>query len=444
MSATALILAGHGSHVSANTAGVVWRYVDCLRSWGVADEISACFWKEAPAFSQALDAVDADNVVVVPVFTARGYFTSEVLPAEMGLNGALTLRAGKTIHLTRPIGEHPHLASAVERQLRLKIEQFALKPGSVAAAIIGHGTRRNRQSRESARYQARRIRELNWLSEVVDVYLDDEPDIPSVYQRTRAPNIIALPYFVAEGSHVRHDIPRALGIAALDSVNRVHGRSVYYCEPVGIDESVPRLILDLARETGLPFERTGFAGEWRSFPRAGRRALLQALDSETILQFGQVMVSQERAWHRANRDRVQVFSSPAALRAFIRDEPFRPQATSADLPAGWRVEFSKPDDAHALIETVYPGLVADWAAHESGALKTESLQDIGKRQSGMFKDIHRLPQNVITMTVDKICGSCVRQPTWWRDWASAEGDLPCRSACNLWLSTARHLGEAAS
>ena len=444
MSATALILAGHGSHVSANTAGVVWRYVDCLRSWGVADEISAGFWKEAPAFSQALDAVAADNVVVVPVFTARGYFTSEVLPAEMGLNGALTLRAGKTIHLTRPIGEHPHLASAVERQLRATMERFGLAPGSVAAAIIGHGTRRNRQSRDSARDQVGRIRELNWLGEVVDVYLDDEPDIPSVYRRTRAPNIIALPYFVAEGSHVRHDIPRALGIAALDSVNRVNGRSVYYCEPVGIDESMPHLILDLARETGLPFERTEFVGEWRSFPRAGRRSLLQALDSRTILQFGQVMVSQERAWHQANRGRVQVFRSPAALRAFIRDEPFRPQASSADLPAGWRVEFSKPDDAHAVIETVYPGLVADWAAHERGALKTESLKDIGMRQSGMFKDIHRLPHNIINMTVDKICGSCVRQPTWWRDFASAAGDLPCRSACNLWLSTARHLGEAVS
>ena len=444
MSATALILAGHGSHVSANTAGIVWRYVDCLRSWGVADEISACFWKEAPAFSQALDAVDADTVVVVPVFTARGYFTSEVLPAEMGLKGKLTIRAGKTIHLTRPIGEHPHLASAVERQLRLTMERFGLEAGTVAAAIIGHGTRRNRQSRDSARYQAGRIRELNWLSEVVDVYLDDEPDIPSVYRRTRAPNIIALPYFVAEGSHVRHDIPRALGITALDSVNQIKGRSVYYCEPVGIDNSVPRLILDLARETGLPFERTGFAGEWGCFPRAGRRALLQTLDSGTILQFGQVMISQERAWHRANQGRVQVFSSPAALRAFIRDKPFRPQATSADLPAGWRVDFSKPDDAHAVIETVYPGLVADWAAHESGALKTESLKDIGERQSGMFKDIHRLPQNIINMTIDKICGSCVRQPTWWRDCGGAAGDLPCRSACNLWLSTARKMGEAVS
>ena len=35
MSRVALILAGHGSHISAETAGVVWRYADRLRRLGV-------------------------------------------------------------------------------------------------------------------------------------------------------------------------------------------------------------------------------------------------------------------------------------------------------------------------------------------------------------------------------------------------------------------------
>ncbi|MDE2776222.1 MAG: DR2241 family protein [Chloroflexota bacterium] len=444
MSGTALILAGHGSHISANTGGIVWAYVDRLRSWAVADEITACFWKEAPAFSQVLDTVEANDVVIVPVFSARGYFTSDVLPSELGLSGECATRDGKTIRLTRPVGEHPKLQSIVEGRLRATIERFGLQPEETAAAIIGHGTRRNRQSRDSARHQARRIRELNWLSEAIDAYLDDEPDIPSVYRRTRAANIIALPYFVADGSHVRQDIPRALGIAELDTVNRVEDRAVYYCEPVGSDESVPHLILDLARETGLPFERKEAAGEWRNYPRAGRRALLQALESETILQFGQVMVSHESAWHCANRERGRAITSPAALRAYAREDPFRALATSADLPAGWRVDLGEPNDAQAVIETVYPGLVADWAASRRGSLKCESLQEIGLRQNGMFKDIHRLPPDVIEMTLDKICGNCVREPAWWSPVSSASAALPCRSACNLWLTTARQLESGAS
>ena len=88
---------------------------------------------------------------------------------------------------------------------------------------------------------------------------------------------------------MRGDIPRALGIADLNSVNRVRDRSVYYCEPVGTDESICEMILDLARDTGLPFRRKSDGGNWPNFPRAGRRALLQALESERILAFGQVL-----------------------------------------------------------------------------------------------------------------------------------------------------------
>lgn len=442
MSGTALILAGHGSHVSANTAGVVWGYVDRLRKWGVADEVAACFWKEAPAISQALDTVEADDVVIVPVFTARGYFTSEVIPTELGIADGDRFRQGKRIRLTPAVGEHPRLQSIVERQLRATIERYDLSPDHTAAAIIGHGTRRNRQSRDTARHQARRIRDLNWLREVVDVYLDDEPDIPSVYQSTSAENIIALPYFLAEGSHVRIDVPRALGIADPDGVNQIKGRSVYYCEAVGADESICQVILELARAAGLQFTARKAAGKWSGFPSAGRRALLQALESRTILQIGQVMADSKRVWHCDNEEDSEAIDSPEALRAFIRDDPFRPLATSADLPKGWHVELAEPRDAHAVIETIYPGLVADWAGHKHGALPTETLKDIGERQSGMFKDIHRLPRNVIKIALEKICGNCVRQPTWWPGVSRAGSQLPCRSACNLWLSTARQLGDA--
>ncbi len=442
MSRTALILAGHGSHVSADTAGVVWSYVDRLRQWGVAEEIAACFWKEAPAFSQVLETVVADEVVIVPVFTARGYFTSEIIPTEFGLAGPLTRRDGRRIHLTKPLGEHPALRSISERRLRRTIEKFGLSPGETAAAIIGHGTRRDRQSRDTAFDQARQIGELNWLYESVAVYLDDEPNIPSVYERTTAPNIIALPYFVARGSHVRHDIPRALGISPSDSVSRVRGRSVYYCEPVGSDDAVCQMILDLARTSGLPFEGRAGEGEWRNFPRAGGRALSQALASGRTLQFGQARANRERVWHRATQADARTFSSAAALRTFLRESPFRPLATSADLPSGWQVELESPAEAHAVIETVYPGLVADWAAKQRGAPKTESLEDIGLRQNGMFKDIHRLPKEIIAPTLAKVCGNCVRQPIWQRENGGAKSDLPCRAPCNYFLSAAQKLGEA--
>ena len=449
MSRVALILAGHGSHISAATAGVVWGYVDRLRRLGLADEITACFWKEQPAFSRVLDSVSAEEVVIVPVFTAQGYFTREVLPAEMGLEGALTRRGRRRIHLTPTIGEHRLLDAIVDARLRDTIAQFGLPPEQTAAAIIGHGTPRNRNSRAAAKAQADRLRARGWLNEVVAVYLDDEPAIATVYRDTSSPNIIALPYFLAPGSHVTQDVPRALGLTAGQRPESVNGRRVYYCEPVGADASIVATILELARATGLPFtigEREP-AHDWAGFPTVGRQALISALKREGRLRFGQVTLSADRAWRSGDSSAVRAFKTPGELRTHLRAAPFRPLSTSADLPGGWRVDLAAPEQAHALLETVYPGLAADWAAQRNGNLAVEPLRAVSRRQVGLFKDIHRLPQELIEQTIEKVCGGCVCQPTWWRGPKAANSkglELPCRSACNLWLSSAQKLGEAAA
>ena len=442
MSGIALILAGHGSHISANTAGVVWGYVDRLRQLGVADEITACFWKEPPAYSHVLDTVEAGDIVIVPVFTAQGYFTGEVLPTEMGLTGGLTRRNQKRIHLTPTVGEHPLLDAIVETRLRQIVARHGLPPADTAAAIIGHGTQRNRRSRDTARHQADRIRSLNWLREAVAVYLDDEPAIPSVYKSTRAANIIALPYFLADGSHVTRDVPRALGIADKEAGARIKGRSVFYGDPVGTDQTICEVILDLARGTGLPFEAKANHGAWSAFPSAGRIALMQALKTKRILRFGRVTVSRERVWHSDEAKDQRAVASPAELRSLLRENPFRPLPTRGELPGGWHVALEKPADAHAVVETAYPGLIADWAAQNRGSLQTESLAEIGLRQNGLFKGIHQLPRSMIQAAVDRACGACIRQPTWWASSQERRDELPCRSACNFWLSTARQMGDA--
>ena len=441
MSGTAIILAGHGSHISANTAGVVWQHVDRLRQLGLADEVTACFWKEAPSFSQALDTVLADDVVVIPMFTARGYFTAQVLPSEMDLDGALTARGKRRIHLTPAIGQHKRLDEIVDQRLRDMLERCQLPARETAVAIIGHGTRRNRQSRDTARQQAVRIREAGNYGEVEAVYLDDEPDIPSIYRSTSAPNIIALPYFVADGSHVGIDLPSALGIAdsSPGAVAQVNGRSVYSCEALGNDEAVFEVILALARDTGLDFQPRATEGAWSGFPLAGRDCLLSQLQTGATLRFGQVMVSIERVWH-VDASHSRAIASPSALRQLVREAPFRPLATSADLPGGWHVDLDSPAAAHAVLETIYPGLVADWAAGRRSKLKTTALPELSQRQQGMFQQIHKLSRAAIKATVQKICGSCIRQPTWWDELVKDERP-PCREACNLWLSTALKRGE---
>src|SRR5688572_6791802 len=111
---TALVLAGHGSHISPNTAGLVWQQVDQLRALDVADEVTAAFWKEMPSYHTVFNSLEATDITVVPLFTAQGYFTQTVIPTEMGLTGTITERDGKTIRYTRTLGEHPYLFQVVE------------------------------------------------------------------------------------------------------------------------------------------------------------------------------------------------------------------------------------------------------------------------------------------------------------------------------------------
>ncbi len=464
MSQIALILAGHGSHISPNTAGVVWGYVDRLRQWGVANEVTACFWKEVPAFSHVLDTIQADTVVIVPVFTAQGYFTQTVIPTEMGLDGAITNKNGKTIYYTPTIGEHPYLETIVQERVADTLSTYQLDTQDTAVAIIGHGTRRNNRSQDATRHQANQVRQQNIVAEVVDVYLDDEPDILSLYESTQAKNVIAVPFFLAEGSHVTIDVPEALGIQYGDVPDEVHGRNVYYTAPVGTDDAICRVILELARNTGLPFPIHNTSSNsigvelrstpteskesqihvWSGFPIFGRDRFRQELEQEEHLQFGQVMVTDSKVWHTDDSIDTPSLSSPEALRSFIRETPFRPLPTSDDLPTGWHVDVQSADEAYAVLETIYPTLISDWANQKNNSFITESLHDIGTRQTGMFEDIHLLDVVVIQNTVEAVCGRCIRQPSWLTEQVSDNTDLPCKTPCNVWLSTAKKMGDATS
>ena len=196
----------------------------------------------------------------------EGILQDRSCPERWGLDGPVTRKGRRRIHLTPPIGEHKILDAIVDERLRAIFDRFDLPPRETAIAVIGHGTPRVRQSREAARAQADRIREARLAREVAAVYLDDDPDIPSVYRSTSAPNIVALPYFLADGSHVSGDVPRALGISGSGMAEAVDGRRLFYCDPVGDHASIVEVILALARDTGLPFEPTAVAGKWERFP----------------------------------------------------------------------------------------------------------------------------------------------------------------------------------
>ena len=68
-----------------------------------------------------ISTLTADDITIVPLFTAQGYFTQTVIPAEMGLSGQLTERTGRTIRYTPTLSEHPYLSQVVRRAHRRRL-----------------------------------------------------------------------------------------------------------------------------------------------------------------------------------------------------------------------------------------------------------------------------------------------------------------------------------
>jgi sirohydrochlorin cobaltochelatase len=381
----------------------------------------------------------------VPLFTAQGYFTQTVIPAEMGLDGPITRRDGRTIRYTRTLSEHPYLGEVVRQRVEDALDMIRrvtdISPEQVAVVIIGHSTRRNPESRKATEAQAQAIRETGLAGEVVAVYLDDSPSIPDVYSLTRAPYLIAVPYFLAYGSHTLMDVPRALGLEYVNDFEAyraisavVNGRSVYYTPPIGIGDDLRGAILELAREAGAPIKVPRDGTPWDCFPKVGLEPLRQMLAAGHEMPIGQFKVSAREVLHIFDENPTETIDNPAQLRRRVRENPFRPLATSDDLPCGWRVPINHDlDKAYAVVETVYPGVIPYIATIPS---EINSLEKILARQTGNYRKLTALTQRQQSALVEQVCGKCVRRPLWTNPVHELDNLLVCPEPCNYWLTAA--------
>lgn len=429
MASNALILCGHGSHISPQTAGLVWHHVDGIRRLGMFDEVTAAFWKEAPAFSTVLNGLSASDVTVVPLFTSRGYFSQTVIPAEMGLAGVLTQRDGRTIRYTKTLSEHPYLGSVIMRRIAEVVALRGVRLAETAVAIIGHSTRRNPESRKATEAQAEALRQLNLFAQVVAVYLDDSPAIRDVYRLTQAPTLIAVPYFLALGSHTTLDVPAELGLPAGVPNGSIQGRQVYYTDPVGTDDALQGVIIELAREAGATLRTPPLViSAWAGFPQVGGVPLSG--------QIGQLRITPGLIQAVGDELPQTFIGDLGTLRDVVRgaadgSKRFRPLATSDDLPGGWTVLLDPAAPyahARAVVETIYPGLLGAQAVDT-----VRPLAEVAARQIGMFAPLAQVPDEIVADTVASVCAHCVRHPTW-QDGAAEP--LRCPEACNVWLSAA--------
>jgi sirohydrochlorin cobaltochelatase len=427
-----LSLAGHGSRTSPELGRAVWDAVDLLRQRGVAQEVGAAFWKQPPAWSRSLHGFRSDAVWVVPIFAAAGYFAQDVLPVELDA-AKRRLQSPKRVVVTPPLGAHPRLPEIVLHRLRERLDRLGGEPHELAIVVVGHGTTKHAGGRRAVADLAESVRLRGWSRETVAAFLDDEPGIAEVHRLTTSPTIAVLPYFLAAGSHAGDDVPNALGLPSGAVDAEVRGRRVVYLPTIFDAAGVADLAVDLARQAGMPVIEEPGDDAWRRFPSAGFDEFVEdpmlagavvgdlKFDDEFVQTAGRPLET------RGSHDLPTETMTPGALRRFVTSAK-RLHAFAHGLSER-RIAMPTPAHAAMILDTVYPGLLADVRLLRAGAELCDWPTTVG-RQTGRQRRLRLLSESEIDANVEKHCAECILKPKW----RNADRTGSCLEPCAHLLS----------
>ena len=280
---TALLIVAHGSTVNPDSSAPTLAHAAEIRRRKIFVDVTCAFWKEEASLRDALFLFDPNairHVAVVPNFISEGYFTQTVIPRELELSGRITKRAnGQLWHYSEPVGNHP----AMTDLLLKRAHEIApnVDPRTMSLLIAAHGTDLNENSAVAAKREADKIRALGQYAAVLNVYMEEPPLICEWRNLTDTPNVVVVPFFIADGLHSYEDIPLLLGIkrrssgqppriplrnltGSLDAARddceifrrnpyQFDNRSLFYAPSIGTDRGFADIIIDQATKFSSTF-----------------------------------------------------------------------------------------------------------------------------------------------------------------------------------------------
>jgi sirohydrochlorin cobaltochelatase len=248
---SALLVLAHGSSVNATSSMPTREQTERLRDSGLFGEVACGFWKEKPGLREALDLLTRPEVFIVPNFTVEGYFVRNVIPKELDLTGPVTRREnGQVLRLCLPVGGHPRMTEVLLHRAREVAPNVDFS--QAALLVLGHGTPLDTRSSEAVEAQVADIRARGIFAEVHGAFMETPPKIEDWREITACRDVIAVPFFIADGLHSDEDIPELLGIAGEGTAGErerknphlLDGRRLYYSRAVGTDPGMVGVILD--------------------------------------------------------------------------------------------------------------------------------------------------------------------------------------------------------
>lgn len=272
--ARGVILLGHGS-LRTNGGAAMIRLAERAQESGVAPLVEAAFLNyRRPSFQEALArciAANVTDIVVQPYFLVPGKFVrsdvAQLVAAEQLAHPELTLR------VARPFGEHPALARLLQKRA-LEADYTAANPNiglptalrpinegaswrplyqqhRTGMLLMAHGSP-DASANQPIHALVRQLRAQTRYAAVSDCYLDlNSPTIGAAIDAMLAHgirHIVALPFFLHLGNHVREDLPAQIAAAR----TRHPQASILLAEHLGYDRLLVPVIADRVAEAFRP------------------------------------------------------------------------------------------------------------------------------------------------------------------------------------------------
>lgn len=264
----ALVVLGHGTELNDNSAAPVFQHASELRRRKIFHEVREAFWKQEPQVKEVLAEIAAPRIFIAPLFISEGYFSSQIIPKELGFSFPenLKLKTQKSeLFYCKPVGSHASTTKVILSRAKEIVEKFpfprAPKNSEITLFIAGHGTEKNENSRKPIERQVELIRAQKIYADVHAIFLEENPQISDCYLLAQTKNLVVVPFFISDGLHTQEDIPVLLGEAKSIVEKRLaanqsswrnpterNGKLVWYSPAVGSAPEMAGVILERVRE----------------------------------------------------------------------------------------------------------------------------------------------------------------------------------------------------
>jgi sirohydrochlorin cobaltochelatase len=207
----AIVLIGHGSLRSASGASMI-RIAARLNEQGIAPLVEACFLNYSrPTLAEAVEKcvrLGATRITVQPYFLIAGAYVLQDLPALIA--SVAREYPHLPFHIADAFGAHPAMAELALRRVRAADPNPPNQGRDTGLLWMAHGT--PLESANTPLYALlARVQECAGYAFGMTAYLDcNKPEIPeaaALLIAQGARRLVALPYFLHLGRHVREDLP---------------------------------------------------------------------------------------------------------------------------------------------------------------------------------------------------------------------------------------------